>query len=398
MFLKQHHVFMFGLSLSCISAASLAQETTVTTLHYSKSELTKPVKESDFIQTKDLSDIILSQLTQVMVTMTNRQSGNNVKTKEAIDSFRQPSRASAMKKLSTMAVSPETLHSRPKTDGLRLAIGHQYKKAIEVTIHKKIPVIEKIRSGIKYNLDLKNPSLVNKKRKDVPEIRYGLVETDIILPVSSPGLASLGSMPDHFYEFARPAQVVYTIDKLSNDRNRHSLPPLSLGDEEMPRRQSVWSRLPSPQVTVKIDSADKDAAMSDRLGTGSIPGLKFTVAQVDGLFSTQFVADSKTNIQKTLIHQVNVPLYGEMTLSKRYNYKMKELETSATNLLGKSSSPKLNIHYAHTEKKARGEWLVKRDASEFSLIAEPRQGWSLSKPSTLGKAGDRVSINYRQIF
>lgn len=366
-------------------------------VRYSAQELATMPKESDFVRGSDLSDVLSSKFKEVLVTMTERQSGSNLKTKAVVDASRQISRTAKMKKLSTLAVTPDQLYASRDQSLFFSTISQQYRKALEVNTRKHFPIVEKIRSGMKFNLDLKDPTISIVNRKEIPVIRYGLVETEIIPSKDAIPIASLGSISDVHTEFGSKAQVIYTIDKLSNERARPVFGDGYTEDEEI-QHTSLWSRIPSAKINVKIDASDQDAIMADQLGNGSIPGARFSFSQVDGLISTQFIAGGKSPTNKSLIHQIKVPLYGEMSLSRQFDYKMQAINTSALNVLGDSKRPRLNLLFSHKDKRAKGEWIMRKTRSELSLVAEPRQGWTPSLNNSLGRAGDRLSVSFNKSF
>ena len=96
--------------------------------------------------------------------------------------------------------------------------------------------------------------------------------------------------------------------------------------------------------------------------------------------------------------ELKAPLYGEMSLARIYDYKMQATHTSALNIFGDSSLPRVNLSYAHKDKKAKGEWIVKKGNFEYSVIAEPRQGWFPDTDQKLGRVGDKVSLNLNKTF
>jgi hypothetical protein len=389
-----------GRTLSAILWMVLSQSTfaaDMITVRYSAEDLANMPKQSDFIKTSDLADVLSSKFKDIIVTMTSRQSGSNVKTKAFVESSQQLSRAARMKKLSTLAVTPESLQVHTDEKAFFGILSQQYRKAIEVNTRKQFPVIEKIRSGMKFNLDLKHPVKSISRRRDIPEIRYGLVETDIIPSKEAPPIATLGTISDIHHDFGAKAQVIYTIDKLSNNSTRQVFDEFE-SDQEYVQHTSMWRRLPTPKINIKIDAADADAIMSDQISTGSVPGARFTFTQVDGLMSSQLIAGGRSDIAKSMTHEIKIPVYAEMSICRKFDYKFKPTQTSAVNILGHSHLPKLNITYAHTAKQARGEWVMRTAGSELSVTAEPRQGWTFGSDSPVGRAGDKVSVAYRKSF
>jgi hypothetical protein len=380
-----------------VAYASVSIAGEVSVVRFSKSELESMPKETDFIRSSDLGDVLSSKFKQTIVTLTQRQAGSNTATRTVIESWRPSSRAVAMRKLSTLAVSPNQLSPSPNEDLLRETLSRQSRKAIEVTLRNQFPIIETIRNGMKFSLNLRNPveSLAGKIK--TPDIRYGLVESEIIPATQPIAIAALGTMSDLNPEFGSPAKVIYTIDKLSDDATG---PVFTKDDhdDQVIQNSSLWSRMPSSNVNIKVDAADQDAVMADQVSTGALPGAKFTLSQADGFFSTQFVAGGKSDLKKSMVHQVQAPLYGEMSIARQFNYKMKPIHTSALNVLGDSKLPRVNLTYVHSSARAKGELVVKNARSEMSVIAEPRQGWSPTGQDRLGLPGDKISVAFSKTF
>jgi hypothetical protein len=76
---------------------------------------------------------------------------------------------------------------------------------------------------------------------------------------------------------------------------------------------------------------------------------------------------------------------------------MQATQTSALNILGDSSLPRVNVLYANLDKKFKGEWIVKKDRFEYNVTAEPREGFGTSN-NKFGKAGDKVSFGLGTTF
>lgn len=391
------HKFVAAVCAVALNFAKAAEGGEVTVVRYSKSDLANVPKESDFIQTRDLSDLLSSKFKQLMVTITQRQSGSNTATRSVVESWRPYSHAARMKKLSTLALSPDQLYITPNESILRDTLAKQSRKAIEVNVRSHFPIIETIRSGMKFSLDLKNPTKSIPIKREVPVIRYGLVESEIIPAENPVAIAALGSISDIAPEFGSPAKVIYTIDKLPDQTEKPVFATADNGDQIL-QNTSMWAKLPSTSMNVKVDAADQDAVMSDQVSSGAMPGAKFTITQADGFFSTQFVAGGKSNLKKSMMHQVQAPLYGEMSLARQYDHQMRATQTSALNILGDSRRPRLNLTYVHKERRAKGELVIKNNGADMSVLAEPRQGWKPNGFDKLGQPGDRISFAFSKSF
>jgi hypothetical protein len=307
------------------------------------------------------------------------------------------SKAKWLRRLSTLAADPEFPGEKGDSDKLRVTLSQQIRKASEVKFREALPILDRLKNGMVFKLDLLNPASAMKKANTTPDIRYGLVETDILPASDSIPVASLGDLSEMESGFARPAKVIYTIDRLDGRENRKVFPESQGVDDSQVQNTSMWSKRPSMKMDIKIDAADQDAAVTDQVGQGSLPGARITMTQADGFISTQFVAGGKSS-KKSLTTELKVPLYGEMSIARKFNYKMQATQTSALNILGDSSLPRVNILYANLDKKFKGEWIVKRDRFEYNVTAEPRQGFGSAGQTKFGKFGDKVSFGLGTAF
>jgi len=276
----------------------------------------------------------------------------------------------------------------------------QTRKAAEVQIKGAFPIFEKVRNGLNFNMDILNPGQSIQNKNHVPTIRYGLVEAEIIPSEKAIPIATLGSISDVSPEYSSRAKVIYTIDQITSNPNTpvfNDTQPMHADHSEL-QSTSVWRKAPSTQVKLKVDAADQDATVSDQIGSGAIPGARFTFTQADSFITTKFVAGGKSDVRKSMTTELKAPLYGEMSLARIYDYKMQATHTSALNIFGDSSLPRVNLSYAHKDKKAKGEWIVRQGNFEYSVIAEPRQGWFPDTDQKLGRVGDKASLNLNKTF
>ena len=358
------------------------------TVRYSKEDLQSGTK-GNFLQATDLSDVLAAKLNLLAVTVTQRQAGSNLATYKVASSAPELAKAKWMTRLSTLAVDPDSPGPRGDTDQLRVTLSQQSRKAAEVRFKEAFPIFNRFKNGLVFKLDLASPDSLKPKSNAAPDIRYGLVEADILPAENAVPVASLGSLSDMDSGFARPAKVIYTIDRLDSHENRKVFPDAPAFDDALAQNTSVWSKTPSMKMDVKVDAADQEAAVSDQVGQGSLPGARITMTQADGFITTQFIAGGKS-AQDRVTTELKAPLYGEMSVARKYNHKMQATQTAALNILGDSSLPRVNVFYANLEKKYKGEWIVKKDRFEYNVTAESRQGF--------GSSGDKVSFGLGTAF
>ena len=393
--ISKHKAPLALLLLASLSPAGLAAEQL--TIRYTKETLAKE-SPKEFIRQTDLADVLSSKLRGLAVTVTSRQSGGNVATRDIVANSQELPRRLWLKKLSTLAVDPDQLLPRRDENRLRTTLAAQYRKSLELNFKNSLPVIERLQRGLNFNLDLTNPSASIVRSHSSPKIRYGLVEEDILPGNRAVPVASSQGLSEMDHEYATPAKVIYTIDRLDGEGNRAVFVQESLINDGPTQTTSTWRRVPSSNVKVKIDAADQNTALSDQLGQGgSLPGMRLTLAQADGLITTQIIAGGAAS-RKTLVTEMKAPIYGEMSVARKFDYKMRPTETSAQNILGDADLARVNLMYTHASNKLRGEWIVKRERFEYNVIAEPRQGWGSGSENQLGKVGDKISFGMNTYF
>ena len=380
--------------MSAQPARALAAE--FKTVRYSKNDL-KNQDPNSFLKAYDLSDVLSTKIKTLAVTITKRQSGSNVSTYNVAASAREDSKEKSMRRLGALSFDPTSRGPRGNTDNLRIALSQQARKAAEVKFKEAFPVFGQIKNGLVFKLDILKPENVISPSRDVPVIRYGLVETDILPAEKNVPMASLGGISESDTDFLQPAKVVYTIDRIDGGENRKIFMETTTSDDLTVQNASQWGRRPSMKVDVKINAADQDAAVTDQVGQGAIPAARITLTQADGFISTQFIAGSKS-ANKSMTTEFKAPLYGEMSLAQKYNYKMQATQTAALNVLGEWWLPRVNLLYANVEKKIRGEWVVKRERFEYNVTAESRPGFGENGEKKFGKVGDKLSFGLATAF
>jgi hypothetical protein len=367
------------------------------TIRYTKETLAKE-SHKDFIRQTDLADVLSSKLKGLAIAVTARQSGSNVATRDLVASGKELPKMLWLKKISTLAVDPDQLSPRSDEDRLRTNLAAQYRKSVEVQFKNSFPVIERLQRGLNFNLDLTNPSASLRRSNQTPKIRYGLVEADIVPVNGAVPVASSQTFSEMDHEYATPAKVIYTIDRIEGEGRRAVFAQEPVNNDGQLPSTSIWKKRPSSSIKVKIDAADQNTAFSDQLGQGqSLPGMRLTLAQADGLITTHVIAGGAAS-RKTLATEMKAPIYGEMSVGRKFDYRMQPTETSAQNILGDSDLARVNLLYAHTSNKLRGEWIVKRERFEYNVIAEPRQGWGKGAANQLGKVGDKISFGMNTNF
>lgn len=379
--------------LLCTAAASAAkvhaEESSVVSVRMTKQDVAAAT-QSQFIKSRDLSNILAEKLTLLATTITERQGGSNRRLVELADSSAQLDHRSYMNHMAVLQYDVDSNNKNADADGIRLHLLGQTKKSTEVKFKEAFPIIETFRKGLNYKFSLSGKG-AQSAPSSTPQIRYGLIVQDI-QPVDAPAIASLGTSSDMGMEYARPAKVIYTIDRLDEDRSKQPVfttpVDVEIASSSGPTAQQIFRR-PSTDVDLKVEAANSEDSVSDKVGAGALPGAKLTLSQADGLVSTQVITTSRLG-KDTLTHQFKLPLYGEANITRKVNESFKPIQTSANNLLVSASAPKLNIHHLDYEDRYKGELLVKRPGFDLGVAVEPRPFWSPG--DKLRDTGDKISV------
>jgi hypothetical protein len=387
-------------SLMLLGFSAIADESKVVVVRMTKEEVAAAAKAPTFIKSRDLSDVLADKLKLLAVTITERQGGSNKRLAEISAASNEISRETYYKKLSVLQYEYKS-PAKADMDGVRVHLLGQTRKSVEVKFKEAFPIVDRIRQGLTYNYSFDKKAAPSNTKPATPEIKYGLVATDIE-PMYAPGIASLGSITDHEYQYSRPARIKYTIDKLEADQSANRVfQPFTTIEPINPElgtpvhtAEEIFKK-PSTDLNFKIEAANSEESVSDKVEGGALPGAKVTLSQVDGLVSVQVVTTSKLK-KESLVYDTRLPLYGEASITRKYSDKFLPIQTSAANLLGKPTAPKLNIHHTAANNQFKGELLKKTDLTEWGISLEPRAGWTPGEKS--GVQGDKVAVTYRNNF
>lgn len=258
----------------------------------------------------------------------------------------------------------------------------------------EIPLIQKIRSGLSFTLDV--GKLFRPKTEGATgTIRYGLILKDVTPDQSAPKRAAINDPND--MQYLGHAEVKWSIGPLEPEAAK----PFAFDTQIVERptteaQASLWDqvKLPSAAFNTSVAPADIDYL---KLGKESLPGIKYSLTQVDGYYQLNRVAKATLGTE-TSEHQVAVPLPGGLSLGRRFQDNFETLETSVAtqNLIIKRDAPLIGIHYFNLEN--RYKFQVNKDIKGHAVgfAVEPRKDW---KPSTdLGKEGDKFTATYGKTF
>lgn len=385
------------------SVSDAVTDEKITSIRYTKEELAEAA-HPNFIKTRDLSHVLSEKITLLAHTLTQRQGGSNNKLYEMAAATTQMTHEQYMKRLGTMVYDPNSASSSyTKGDDLRLLMTAQSRKTVEVKFKEAVPFVEEIRKGFNFKYSFnKRKGEAAPAASSTPDIRYGLVVADI-QPASAPGVASLGTAGDLGLEYATPARVVYTIDRIDDQPvNRKVFPAATPNptDSFTPTASanSVWRR-PSTDLDIKVEAANSADTVSDKVTDGAIPGGKVTIAQADGLYAAQLLTNSHLG-KEGVFHELKLPILGEANIARRMDERGKPIQTSFYNVLVVKNAPTVNIHYLNSEDRFKSEFFLrgttKTSTYDLGITAEPRVSWAPGQ--RMGEKGDKVSLSLVQNF
>ena len=204
-----------------------------------------------FIEPNSLGQTIVSKLKEIAVTTTQRQSGNNTAIRDLASRTPGLSKSAWAKQMALLSYDPDNSARRNDDSALMQTLVMQSRKAAEVNLKKSFPIFERFKNGLTFNLSTKIILT-----KPIHNIRYGLIERDILPADNSIPLAGFGSINDIDRAYATPAQVIYTIDRLDAAASPRVFSNSS--DTTLAEPTVRWGRLPSSKLTIKIDSPNND--------------------------------------------------------------------------------------------------------------------------------------------
>jgi hypothetical protein len=343
-----------------------------------------------FIEPKSLGQTIVSKFKEIAVTTTQRQSGNNTALRDLASRTPGLSKGAWAKQMALLSYDPDNSARRIDDAALMQTLVMQSRKAAEVNLKKSIPIFERFKNGLTFNLSTQINSA-----KPINNIRYGLIERDILPANHSIPLAGFGSINDIDRAYATPAHVIYTIDRLDAATSQRVFSNSS--DATVAEPTVRWGRLPSSKLTIKIDSPNNDDSIGDQISNGAIPGARVTVSQFEGLIACQMIVGS-TSIDKTLRTEVSTPVIMNTTLTQKFDDKFKLTDIVAKSTIGGAIPSQLNLAYSQSTQGVRGEWQINQGRTGYSLQAESSK---LIKNTITGNTSspiDRLSIALQRSF
>lgn len=368
----------------------------VSTVRMSQRDTAK-YSNPQFIQTRDLSDVLIDKIKLLATTLRDRQGGTN---KGLVDIANETTEMTHSQHMNRLAIPHYERGEATRVNGdkLRLFLSHHTRKSGEVKFKEAFPIVERIKQGLTYKLSLTGNTTPLSTKEAVPEIRYGLIVQDIE-PVQAPLLASLDRIDDSYDDYARPARVVYTIDRVGTDTSSQrvfrdfssDLVPVPETRRNLPK----FFKRPSTDIDLKVEASNSEESVSEKVGSGALPGGKFTFTQADGFLSLQVLTNARLG-KESMNYETRLPIYGEASISRKYDEKFKTTQTALNNILVTPDAPQVNLYHLVTENRYRGELFFRRPNLDIGVALDPRVGWAPGEKS--GKVGDRVTMSLYHAF
>ncbi len=387
--LKNKYVAVGTIIYLTFACPTLVLADDVRIVKYDKEQVRQDLSRK-FIEPESLGKVIVSKLKEIAVTTTQRQSGTNTALRDLASRTLELSKGTWAKQMALLSYDPDNSARRIDDSAVMQTLVMQSRKAAEVNLKKSIPIFERFKNGLTFNLSTQINSA-----KPINDIRYGLIERDILPAHNSIPLAGFGSINDIDRLYATPAQVIYTIDRLDAATSQRVF---SNSSDITPAEPTVrWGRLPSSKLTVKIDSPNNDDSIGDQISNGAIPGARVTISQFEGLISCQMIVGS-TSIDKTLRTEVSTPVIMNTTVSQKFDDKFKLTDIVAKSTFGGTIPSQLNLAYSQSTQGLRGEWQINQGRTGYSLQAESSKLIKNTITGTASSPIDRLSIALQRSF
>jgi len=232
----------------------------------------------------------------------------------------------------------------------------EYNDAMQNFISSNFAWISKFTGGLDFDFDFKN-LIPSKKAESKSDVKYGLVLEDVKPATHENTKASLTD-EDYDWTMAPKAEPIWTIGPVSNhhETNIETVKvPVFTVDENGQRTMEYLGYLeakeerelgfgkkmlrlvsdkivaPSTKFTGKVKPRMGLASAAGG-GIRSVPGLETVLSQSQGYYAISYV--TKENfVKETIAHAFMLPLFGSMTVQRKFDENMKGVETTLANIL-----------------------------------------------------------------
>jgi len=289
--------------------------------------------------------------------------------------------------------NPAQHHETPDIYALRSFAGLDVQKVIKSQAKKAPQVVAIVKMA---KVDIKPGSLLASEptpNATHDPLRYGLVVNSITPDTNSPPLASLGDSMDDL-RFAGHAKVEWGVEPLTETNRRRLFQDVATDSAQPAAGKSPYSfRLPSPNFSTNATAEGGDDVT--KVDARALPSMRFELSQEDGYYSLSYRTSGKGK-KIGAEHVIKAPIVGTLKIGRRFDDRLRLLETSAYEILCAPHLPSLNVHQMHIERRFTADLSTRLGVSHSIGVtargeAQGPEAQSADRPRAYG-------INYSHSF
>lgn len=365
----------------------------VFTRTYTKDDLKAP----DPVQSRGLGEILKEHATALFTRMTQQQSGNNVKMLEFQGQVRELTKEERAMRLDGFAQDDDR---KLDSKGLVSFLRRQSQKAAGEHVKESNELFRKVKNGMAVKFSLGDLFKTKPKNQQLAEgtVRYGLLIKDIIPDNKGMARAAVAGSNPQDLQYAGHAEVQWTIGPVYEEKGRKVF---NFTEEHSNEEadSSLWSfvskiRVPSPNFSARIEPGSTDEAMAASEGGKAKMPIKATIAQEEGYYTMTYVA---TGAKGAAVHDIKIPVAGELAVGRRFNDKFDVIQSSAYNVLVDKRAPIVSVHYLHVEDRFKSEIVSEKPGRRVSLEAS-KQRKKVDQSTLPADQRDNYVVKYSKEF
>lgn len=226
-----------------------------------------------------------------------------------------------------------------------------------------IKVLKSLKNSLSFEIDFLAPFKETKKPKK-PTVKYGIAE-------------SQGG------------------DKKSAKQGKGKKPKIVPIAEKKPEHRQNSAKKKNRNIgkfngSLQPNLAKDDFTSNKSLDQGS--GFDFVFQQNDGFYIFRTPLRTKTS-SEGITHEFNIPVIGNVSAGRQFNYKGDPIRSSINNVLSNESGLRLDLHYLHQDENFSTELIYNEEPHRFNFKSKlPRQ----KKPNkdSFTQEGVEYSVGY----
>jgi hypothetical protein len=312
-----------------------------------------------------LGSRLLNEVTEILKGIANAQGGSAQRASVEALRTKQAEKDKWLIAAGRMKDAPLTEKVNPLN--LRLFFAGEAQKSASARATGYVPALNAVKSGFDMHLDVTSLWAGDSTPKPAsrPD-RYGLVLADIVPARTAYDRVSLGNSLEEM-QFAGQADVHWTIGALSEEQNRKLFQfdesPQAAGEPD-----SLWSRIRIPKAKFNSKLRPETFDNLASLKKESMPVWRLDLAQEEGYFNLIYrtLPSGKRVSQE---EELRLPVFGTLTLARRFTETWKVIQTSAYNLLVDNRLPSVSVHYMHIERRFKADVAKQINAQTRVAIA-----------------------------